>query len=91
MFKIHNIYIERESCHFRSPYFQLDQRCYLKIQANSSIISQQVFVQVLPRALSLRNLVSGYEGGKVFSGGCRAGLTLERCSQLVVFAIQPVG
>ena len=25
------------------------------------------------------------------SGGCRAGLTLERCSQLAVFAIQPVG
>ena len=25
------------------------------------------------------------------SGGCRAGLTLEGCSQLAVFAVQPVG
>ena len=25
------------------------------------------------------------------SGGCRAGLTLERCSQLAAFAIRPVG
>ena len=25
------------------------------------------------------------------SGGCIAGLTLERCSQLAAFAIQPVG
>ena len=25
------------------------------------------------------------------SGGCRAGLTLKRCSQLAAFAIQPVG
>ena len=25
------------------------------------------------------------------SGGCRAGVTLKRCSQLATFAIQPVG
>ena len=25
------------------------------------------------------------------SGGCRAGLTLERCSQLAAFVIRPVG
>ena len=25
------------------------------------------------------------------SGGCRAGLTLERCSQLAAFAIRPFG
>ena len=44
------------------------------------------------RARSLRNLlVSGNECGRVFSGGCRAGLTLKRCSQLAAFAIQPVG
>ena len=43
-------------------------------------------------SLSLRNLVSGYECGRVFTaGGCRAGLTLKRCSQLTAFAIQPVG
>ena len=45
---------------------------------------------VSSRALSLRNLFWGMSGGGP-SGGCRAGLTLERCSQLAVFAIQPVG
>ena len=29
--------------------------------------------------------------GESLSGGCRAGLTLERCSQLAAFAIRPVG
>ena len=46
---------------------------------------------IISRALSLRNLVSGYESRKGLSSGCRAGLTLERCSQLASFAIQPGG
>ena len=44
------------------------------------------------RALSLRNLVSGYEchmGG--FFRGCRTGLILDGYSQLDVFGTQPIG
>ena len=40
----------------------------------------------LPPKPDFRVLV--WEG---FSGGCRAGLTLKRCSQLAAFAIQSIG
>ena len=52
-----------------------------------------VFVLFLVRCPCMAiNVSVQYNGGfLVPSGGCRAGLTLESCSQLAVFVIQPVG
>ena len=44
----------------------------------------------LSRAFFLRNLVSGYRVWEGLSGRCRVGITLEICSQLAIFATQPI-
>ena len=43
--------------------------------------------------MDFRNLlvVVGHKCGKVFPAWCRAGLTLKRCEQVDVYAIQPDG
>ena len=52
--------------------------------------SSFAYLQLFMRCADMvgRSFTCAQEG---LSGGCKAGLTLERCRQLAAFAIQPVG